>query len=69
MLRRVNDAGIVIDQVKYGYNVLYKRDVYRHISANCPNSENMIQRLIQIPVHPGITGQDIEQITHILNEI
>ncbi|WJV64588.1 DegT/DnrJ/EryC1/StrS family aminotransferase [Pectobacteriaceae bacterium C52] len=69
VLRRVNDAGIVIDQVKYGYNVFYKREVYSHISANCPNSENMIQRLIQIPVHPGITEQDIEQIANILNEI
>ncbi|MCL1029774.1 DegT/DnrJ/EryC1/StrS family aminotransferase [Serratia silvae] len=69
VLRRVNNAGIVIDQVKYGYNVFYKREVYSHISAHCPNSENMIQRLIQIPVHPGIKEQDIEQITNILNEI
>lgn len=69
VLRKVNDAGIIIDQIKYGYNVFYKRDVYNHISVNCPNAENMIQRLIQVPVHPGITEHDIEQITNILNEI
>lgn len=69
VLHRVNDAGIVIDQVKYGYNVFYKRDVYSHISAKCANSEDMIKRLIQIPVHPGITEQDIERIATILNEI
>lgn len=70
VLRRVNDAGIVIDQVKYNYNAFYNREIYSHISsANCPNSKNMIQRLIQIPVHPGIKEQDIEQIANILNEI
>jgi dTDP-4-amino-4,6-dideoxygalactose transaminase len=69
VLRKVNDAGIVIDQVKYGYNVFYKREVYRHIPAECPNSEDMIKRLIQIPVHPGITELDINRIVSILNEI
>lgn len=63
------ERAIVIDQVKYGYNVFYKREVYRHIPAECPNSEDMIKRLIQIPVHPGITDLDINRIVSILNEI
>jgi perosamine synthetase len=69
VLEEVNAAGVPVDQIKYGYDVFYHRSVYSHISASCPNAETLVDRLIQLPVHPGISKTDVDRIVEIIGRI
>ncbi len=67
-MEAINAAGIAIDQIKYGYDVFYRRKVYRHLSASCPVAEEFINRVIQLPVHPNITDEHIGRLVQILHQ-
>jgi dTDP-4-amino-4,6-dideoxygalactose transaminase len=69
VLEEVNQAGLPVDQVKYGYDLFYNRPVYRHISANCSNAEALVNRVIQLPVHPGIGKTEIDRMVEIIGRI
>lgn len=69
LLRQINEAGIPIDQIKYGYDVFYRREIYRHVDGLCPNAENFVERVIQLPVHPGIEQDHMDRIVEILKVI
>jgi len=69
VLKEVNKSGVPVDQVKYGYDVFYCRPVYSHISASCPNAEMLVDRLIQLPVHPRIGKTDIYRMGEIIGRI
>lgn len=65
-LNRINQLGIPIDQIKYGYDVFYRRPVYRHLAISCPNAEDFVSRAIQLPVHPGIGQSERDRMLEIL---
>ena len=69
ILDELNRAGITIDQIKYGYDVFYRRTVYSSLVAACPNAESMTNRLIQLPVHPGLTAEDLDRIVSIIHSV
>lgn len=69
ILGKLNGAGITIDQIKYGYDVFYRRAAYSSIVAACPNAESMTNRLIQFPVHPGLTVEDLQRAVSILRTV
>ena len=69
ILEELNRAGITIDQVKYGYDVFYRRAVYSSLNSACLNAESMINRLIQLPVHPSITQGDIDRMITIIQTV
>jgi dTDP-4-amino-4,6-dideoxygalactose transaminase len=60
---------VPVDQIKYGYDVFYCRPVYSHIPASCPNAETLVDRLIQLPVHPRIGKTDINHMVEIIGRI
>lgn len=68
-LQVLSNSGLAIDQIKYGYNVFYRREAYRHLQASCPNAEDLVERLVQLPVHPGLTAVDLNRVVEILREI
>ncbi|NTJ66362.1 hypothetical protein G6M50_26490 [Agrobacterium rhizogenes] len=65
-LEKISAQGIAIDQIKYGYNVFYRRNAYKDIAASCPNAESLMERLVQIPVHPGLDQADLARIVEII---
>jgi perosamine synthetase len=68
-LRRINEAGIPVDQRKYGYDLFYRRPLYSHLATHCPNAEDLITRLIQLPVHPRIGKTDVDSMVEIIRRI
>lgn len=65
-LEKISAQGLAIDQIKYGYNVFYRRNAYKSIAASCPNAESLMERLVQIPVHPGLNHADLTRIVEII---
>jgi perosamine synthetase len=68
-LRELFDKGIPIDQIKYGFDVFYRRLAYSHIIAHCPNAEDLVSRLLQLPVHPCIDEEDIVDMIEVISEV
>lgn len=68
-LQALSAAGLAIDQVKYGYDVFYRRNAYRHMEYCCPNAEALIDRLVQVPVHPGLSESEKVGVVNILRGI
>ena len=62
----LDKVGVQSDRVKYGYDVFYKRKLYRGLSTYCPNAENLLASLIQIPVHPGMSEDHLSEIAALL---
>lgn len=56
------ERGIRTDQIAFGYDVFYRRKAYADLRVSCPSAEDLVSRVIQIPVHPKITSEDINQI-------
>lgn len=61
-MRALAERGIRTDQIAFGYDVFYRRKAYADLRTFCPNAEDLIDRVIQIPVHPKITAENINQI-------
>jgi dTDP-4-amino-4,6-dideoxygalactose transaminase len=62
----LNKIGLQTDQARYGYDVFYRRNVYSVVEASCPNADQLLSRLIQLPVHPNLTESEMTSIAKIL---
>lgn len=49
---------------------IYKQKLYQElgIKANCPESEKAAQEVLSLPVHPGLTVENLAEIVNILEE-
>jgi len=64
----LNRLGLQTDQVRYGYDVFYRRDVYSDFVTSCPNADQLLSRLIQLPVHPNLDESEINLIANTISK-
>lgn len=61
--------GIPSDIVKYGYTTVYSHPLFGDANIQrCPNAENLVKRITSLPVHPGISKEDIEYMIEIIRQ-
>lgn len=66
-LKTALDAvGIRCDKDRYGFDVLYKRPSYKDPDIVCPQAEHFLSRILQLPVHPGMSQEELETIASIV---
>lgn len=61
------DNQIVSDTYKYQYKPLYKFDLFKQAYAHCTNAEQRCASILTLPVHEGLSEQDIEHIVNVVN--
>jgi perosamine synthetase len=59
--------GIPSDIIRYNYKVLYKYPIFNKFKRVCPNSEKLVQAITTIPVHPGISKDNLDYIIAKIN--
>jgi len=49
---------------------IYQQKLYKDLnfSANCPEAEKAAKEVLSIPVHPGLSVEDVEKIVSVLSE-
>lgn len=60
--RHLYEAGIVSDTYRFGIQPLYKLPIFKEYALPCPNATKLLQRIITLPTHEGLTNDDIERI-------
>lgn len=60
--------GVPSETVRYDYRPLYDYAILRKFRTVCPNSEKTINSIVTVPVHPGLSDQDISTIIECLHE-
>ena len=59
-VKKLDEKGIPSDILRYKYKALYKRELFqKYFTETCPNTEEMIASITSIPVHPGITEDEV----------
>lgn len=55
--------GIPSDITRYGYQVAYAYPLFQpFFRERCPNAELLIKQITTVPVHPGLTEQELQRI-------
>jgi dTDP-4-amino-4,6-dideoxygalactose transaminase len=67
--RRLADAGLPPDSVRYGYRPLYHQPIFRTYATQCPNAEALAAAAIQLLVHPGLTEATVGWIAQCVGRI
>lgn len=62
--RLLAERGIYSDITKYGYRPLYQRPLFNKWATKCVNAELFIPLLIQLPIHPGLTQDEISYMAN-----
>jgi dTDP-4-amino-4,6-dideoxygalactose transaminase len=73
-INMLDERGIPSDMLQYKYKPLYKRELFKkYYKDKCPVTENLIDSITTLPVHPGIKKSEIsymiKQIKEILKEL
>lgn len=66
-MRYLSSQGIPSDVLKYGGKPLYKFPLITQYHRSCPNADQIFKTLTTIPVHPGVTSQQLEHIAAAIN--
>jgi perosamine synthetase len=61
------DHGIVSDTYAYKYKPLYKMPLFSDFGGDCPNAEKLIESIITLPTHEGLSKEDVEYIIRTFN--
>lgn len=61
--------GILGDHLAFSYDVAYRRPMFQHHPHDCLKAEALVDRVIQIPCHPGISTADAIEIGGLLTDI
>lgn len=65
-IKALNDKGIPSDIIKYGFCPIYERPMFNELKTDCPNATWLIDRITTIPVHPGLSKNEVSFIAHML---
>ncbi|HKX33180.1 MAG TPA: aminotransferase class I/II-fold pyridoxal phosphate-dependent enzyme [Blastocatellia bacterium] len=60
--------GIQSDAAKYGYTTLYNRPLFSQFRSQCPHADALVKELIQIPVHPGLSSEEVDALAETIFE-
>lgn len=63
------ERGIQSDTVRYGYKPLYREPAFVSYARSCPNAEHMINSIITLPCHEGLSTVDIKEIGDVIGDI
>jgi dTDP-4-amino-4,6-dideoxygalactose transaminase len=55
-------AGLPPDSVRWRYRPLHRRSLVADCVVPCPNADDLAQRALHIPVHPGMTPHQVESV-------
>lgn len=58
--------GIVSDTYRFGIKPLYALPIFKRYRSVCPNTESILQRIITLPTHEGLSSQDIKRIVAVV---
>lgn len=67
IIQLLTDNGIPSDIERYNYKVLYEYPVFRCFKKVCKNSEKLARNITTIPVHPGLSKEDLDYIIDKIN--
>lgn len=67
-IRHLDEKGIPSDIVKYGFCPIYKRPMFTDLREESPNAERFIGSMTTIPVHPGLTEEEVSYISKTMVE-
>jgi len=59
--------GIPSDIRRYNFKVLYKYPLFKKYFRKCQNSEKLSKGITTIPVHPGLTQEELNYMINIIN--
>ena len=61
-VKRLDELGIPSDIIKYGFSPIYRRQMFAALYSECPNAEVFTSSMTTIPVHPGLTKDEVVYI-------
>ena len=67
-LRHLDAHGVPSDLLRYGGKQLYQTPAAAAYARQCPNAEKLFASLTTVPVHPGISGPQLEHIAKVVND-
>lgn len=60
--------GIISDTYRFGIKPLYELPIFSDFASDCPNASRLLERIITIPTHDGLSESDIDRIVlHLKN--
>jgi dTDP-4-amino-4,6-dideoxygalactose transaminase len=63
------DRGIQSDTVRYDYKPLYRETAFTAHARQCPNAEQLIDSILTIPCHEGLTQSNINEIADTVKDV
>lgn len=66
-IRYLNERGVPSDITRYKCKPVFEFPRLQTYSRPCPNATSLIRRITTIPVHPGITQSNLNQIVTAIN--
>jgi perosamine synthetase len=66
---RLFKKGIPSDIVRYDYKPLYEYKLFNKYRKSCKNTEELINSLLTISVHPGLTRNDLDYTIQCINNL
>lgn len=70
VIEALKERGIPSDITRYGYRVAYECPLFRpFFRERCPNAERLIEGITTVPVHPGLSEEEVQRIAHAFLEV
>jgi len=57
-----------LNDARFDARIYYPRPIYKdlNLEGNCPIAESLCERVLSLPVHPGVTEEDIERMAKVI---
>ncbi len=65
----LSDNNIISDTYRFDIKPLYELPILEIYKSNCPNSERILKEIITLPVHEGMSTEDIDRVINTLRNI
>jgi len=69
IIKLLDERGVPSDVVRYNYKLLYEYPIFKRFKKICVNSEKLVKNITTIPVHPALSGEELEYIVDQINNI
>lgn len=63
----LDENGVPSDIKRYGCRCLYEFPAVEQFRRSCPNGERLLNTMTTIPVHPALTGEDMDYMAALVN--
>lgn len=63
------EQGIVSDSYRFKIKPLYRMPIFSKFISNCPNTEQLLRRIVTLPTHEGLSEDDIARIVKAVKNI